>query len=172
MGFESRTFGHVVNLLTKKRCGDTVIHAVVASESAENPVDSFLPLTVDFRNRLYASGQVSKNRKERHNTDEEVLASRVIDRSIRPLFPKGYVNNVQVTVTSQAIDKVADPVVLGVNASSFALLLSSQPWTGPIGCVRVGRIDDQLVVNPAVSELEASTLDLLYTGTESGNCLM
>jgi polyribonucleotide nucleotidyltransferase len=147
--------------------GNTAVFAVISSKRNYDVTDSFLPLTVDYRSRQYAYGSIPSNsqKRERHGTDEEILVGRVIDRAIRPLFPKGYVNEVQVTVTPQGIDKTVDPIVLAVNATSCALLNSNQPWNGPIGCVRVGLVDGEFVENPTVQEMAKSTLDLLYAGT-------
>lgn len=149
------------------RQGGTVVHAVVTSERNASPEGDFLPLTVDFRSRSYAVGKLpaSANKRERANSDDEILAARIVDRAIRPLFPKGFVDTVQVLVTSHSADSVHDPVVVGVNAASAALSVSSQPWNGPVGCVRIGLIGGELVTNPSVSEMGKSSLDLLYAGT-------
>jgi polyribonucleotide nucleotidyltransferase len=148
------------------RHGGTVVHAVVASARAEKPTQDFLALTVDYRDRAYAHGRVPLNasRRERHGSDEEILAARAIDRAVRPLFPRGYVDEVQITVTAHAVD--GDAVVTAVNTASCALSLSSQPWFGPIGCVRVGLLDGHLKINLTAEERKISTLDLLYAGTK------
>ena len=175
--------GHLSEGSALCRLGGTVVHAAV--NSADNsPVggdaaamvegDGSLPLTVDYRARYYAFGRIpgSLNRRERHGGDDEVLVARVIDRAVRPLFPKaGYLNEVQLTVTLHAADGEQDPVVAAVNAASVALMLSRQPWDGPLGCVRVGLVAGELVVNPTVAQLEQSTLDLLYAG-KPGRTLM
>ena len=146
---------------------NTMVHAVVTSSYNADAKDDFLPLTVDYRDRLYAHGQIpqTNNQRERHNSDEEILASRVIDRAIRPLFPSLYLNEVQIIVTAHSVDGVEDPVALAVNAVSCALMQSRQPWDGPVGCVRVGIVDGIIKVNPTVHELESSPLNLLYAGT-------
>ena len=177
------------------RHGDTVVHAVVTTQHLQTFSDfSTVPLTIDYRDRSYAHGRIptTPNRREKTNTDEEVLAARVIDRSVRPLFPKGSITeSLQVVVTCHALDSYHDPVALGINAVSAALLLSSIPWKGPIGCCRIGYIDDKLVVNPNISsfyrhvststssmerELSSmqiySSLNLLYAGNSSGRVLM
>jgi polyribonucleotide nucleotidyltransferase len=151
--------------------GNTAVHVAVCSKlptSATSAGDSFLPLTVDYKNKFSSLGKIpmNTNRRERHGTDDEILASRVIDRSIRPLFPKSFRNDTQITTTSHAVDGVSDPIVLGVNAASCALLQAGLPWHGPVGCVRVGCIDGKLVANPSIADMASSTLDLLYTGTE------
>ena len=148
---------------------NTAVFAVVSSKRNYDSQDSFLPLTVDYRNRHYAYGKIPSNlqRRERHGTDEEILVSRIIDRAIRPLFPKGYVDEVQITVTPHSLDQVIDPVVAAVNATSCALLTSKQPWNGPIGCVRIGLIDGIFVENPSIQEMRRSTLNCLYAGTST-----
>lgn len=143
-----------------------MVHAVVASARAEKPTQDFLALTVDYRDRAYAHGRVPVNvsRRERHGSDEEILAARAIDRAVRPLFPRGYVDEVQITVTAHSVD--GDTVVTAVNTASCALSLSSQPWFGPIGCVRIGLLDGHLKVNLTAEERKMSTLDLLYAGSK------
>ena len=151
------------------REGGTVVHAAINSEYKENPIDSSLPLTVDYRSRQYSIGLIpqARSRRERHGGDDEILVARFIDRAVRPLFPKGYVNDIQLTVTTHAADAEKDPTILSVNAASFALLKSKQPWNGPIGCVRIGYIDGKLKINPTVSEQKQSTLDFVYAGSSS-----
>lgn len=146
--------------------GGTVVHATVCSAPSLSS-DDFLPLTVDYRDRYYASRQVpsTANRRERHGSENEVLIARVIDRAIRPLFVKGYTNEVQVTVTAHAIDGVHDPVVLAVNAVSHALMHSNQPWNGPVACTRIGMIDRELIIDPPSKDMSRSYLNLLYAGT-------
>ena len=144
-----------------------MVHVAVCSKTPIGAGENFLPLTVDYKSRFSGLGKIptNNNRRERHGTDEEILASRVIDRSVRPLFPKDFRDDTQITTTAHAIDGVSDPIVLGVNAASCALLQAGLPWSGPVGCVRVGRVDGELIVNPSMEQLENSTLDLLYTGT-------
>jgi polyribonucleotide nucleotidyltransferase len=150
------------------RAGGSVVHAVVNSQRSDDPKEAFLPLTVDYRSRSYAFGKIPDlpQRRERHGTDDELLVARCIDRAVRPLFPKGYVNEVQLLVTTHAADGVHDPTIAAMNAASFALLQSRQPWFGPIGCVRIGIIDGVIKVNPTIVEMERSTLDLVYAGTK------
>ena len=149
--------------------GGSVVHATVASARAEDPQGDFLPLTVEYRSRSYAFGRIPdyKNRRERHGNDEEILVSRMIDRAVRPLFPSGFVDELQVTVTTHAADGLNDPTVAAVNAASLALLRSRCPWSGPVGCVRVGLINDQLHVNPNLEDMKNSTLDLVYAATKN-----
>jgi polyribonucleotide nucleotidyltransferase len=162
--------GHLAEGSVLAKQGDTVVHATICSKRTDltNVEDtSMLPLTVDYRSRRYAFGSIPEalNRRERHGTDDEILVARIIDRAIRPLFPKGYLDEVQLTVTSHASDGINDPTIVAVNAASAALMQSKQPWKGPIGCVRIGLIKDKLIVNPTVAEMETSELDLVYAGT-------
>ena len=161
--------GHLADASAICSHGGSVLHATVCSARNADPTDDFLPLTVDYRSRAYAFGRIpqSVNRRERHGTDDEILVARVIDRAIRPLFPAGYVSDVQVTVTTHAADGIHDPTIAAVNAASCALLLSRQPWKGPIGCVRIGLINGELKVDPTVAEMQVSTLDMVYAGTAS-----
>jgi polyribonucleotide nucleotidyltransferase len=162
--------GHLSEASAIASAGGSIVHATVNSQSpTEAATEDFLPLTVDYRSRTYAFGKVplEKTRKEKNGSDQDILVSRFIDRAVRPLFPKGYVNEVQLIVTNHSADGVHDPTVLGVNAASLAMLTSKQPWNGPIGCVRVGLVNDQLIVNPPVTDMVTSKLDLLYAGTEN-----
>lgn len=148
--------------------GSSVVHATVASKRNPDPSDDFLPLTVDYRSRSYAFGRIpsTNNRRERHGNDEEVLVARMIDRAVRPLFPAGFVSELHLTVTTHAADGTNDPTVAAVNAASLALMRSRAPWAGPVGCVRVGYIDNRLVVSPTLAQMAESTLDFVYAGTE------
>ena len=167
LSFGSGVLGHLADSSVIARHGDSVVHVAITSKRADDPKDAFLPLTVEYRDRTYAHGRIphSINRREGKSSDEEILISRVVDRAIRPLFPKGYVDELQVTLTTHAVDGVNDPTILSVNAASCALLLSNQPWNGPLGCVRIGLVGGMLKVNPTLAELEQSQLDLVYAGT-------
>ncbi|EGZ28643.1 hypothetical protein PHYSODRAFT_537335 [Phytophthora sojae] len=155
-------------------CGRTVLlTTVVSGDHNGNPSAGssaqrdFLPLTVDFRVKSYAVGLIPDNQKRREFTgsDEEVLQSRVVDRAIRPLFPRDYCEDTQVLATVQSYDPNNDPLVVAVNSASAALSMSDIPWNGPVGCVRVVEVDGQLVVNPTAPQRDAATLDVLYAGT-------
>lgn len=169
INFYSETIGHLAAGSVLCSHGDTVVHATVCKSHKINPEDNSLPLTVEYRARSYAFGSISKhiNRRERHGSDDEVLVARFIDRAVRPLFEKGYSQELQIIVTNHASDGVHDPTVAAVNAASYAILKSSIPWQGPIGCVRVGMVDGVLKLNPTVEEMSKSDLDFLYAGTLS-----
>lgn len=162
-------FGHLSESSVICNVGGSVVHAALNAARSNDPNEPFLPLTVDYRARQYAFGVIpgSRQRREAHGSSDEILVSRFIDRAVRPLFPKGYVNEVQLTVTNHAADGIHDPTVAAVNAASLALMHSKQPWQGPIGCVRIGCIDGQLKIDPTLKEMETSTLDFLYAGTST-----
>ncbi|KAF0687958.1 Aste57867_20339 [Aphanomyces stellatus] len=150
------------------RWGDSMVLATAVSEKTVDATGSdFLPLMVDYREKYASTGTIpgSAKRREMSGTDEEVLKSRIVDRIVRPLFPKGYNFETQLVATVQSYDVDHDPVVLAVNSTSAALTTSNIPWNGPIGCVRVAKIDDRFVVNPTAKDMKSSTMDLLYAAT-------
>lgn len=149
--------------------GDTVIlaTAVLAPEPREG-VD-FFPLLVDYEERLYAAGKISGSRfikREGRPSEQAILTCRLIDRPLRPLFPKGFRNDVQIILTVLSYDGENDPDVLGIIAASAALMLTKAPFEGPIAGVRIGLIDDELVVNPTRTQMKNSKLDLVVAGTK------
>jgi polyribonucleotide nucleotidyltransferase len=127
----------------------------------------FFPLTVEYREKTYAAGKIPGGflKREGRPSDKEILASRLIDRSIRPLFPEGFKNEVQVFVTVLSADQENDADILGVIAASTALSLSPVPWNGPLAGVRVGRVDGNWILNPTFQQLEFSSIDLVVSGT-------
>jgi DNA polymerase III epsilon subunit family exonuclease len=148
------------------RFGDTVVLGT-ANRSEPRPGLDFFPLTVDFEERMYAAGKIPGGfiKRESRPSEAAILAARLTDRPIRPLFPEGYKDDVQVVITVLSTDQENDPDVLGTVAGSAALTISEIPFQGPIGAVRVGRIDGELVVNPTVAQLADSDLDLIVSGT-------
>ncbi len=149
------------------RYGDTVILATaVGSDEPREGID-FFPLTVDVEERMYAAGKIPGGfiKREGRATEHAILASRLTDRPLRPLFPKGYRNDVQVVITVLSVDQENDSTIMGIVGASAALSISDIPFGGPIGAVRVGYIDDQLVINPLESQMEHSKLDLAIAGT-------
>jgi polyribonucleotide nucleotidyltransferase len=150
------------------RMGDTVVLATVASAPLKMEMDYF-PLTVDYLERLYAGGRIKGSRwvkKEGRPTDEEILSARLIDRSIRPLFPKTYKREVQVTVTVLSVDKENAAAILGAVAASAAVHISSLPWKGPVAPLTVGLVDDKYIVNPTSTDLAKSLMDLTVSATK------
>jgi polyribonucleotide nucleotidyltransferase len=150
------------------RSGDTmVLVTAVASHAPREGID-FFPLTCDYEEKLYAAGRIpgSFPRREGRPTEAAILACRLMDRPLRPLFPKDFRNDVQVVATVVSTDQENDPVTLAVTGASLALAISDIPHAGPVACVRVGLIDGRLVVNPTLPELAMSDLDLIVAGTE------
>ncbi|HKA36669.1 MAG TPA: polyribonucleotide nucleotidyltransferase, partial [Thermoanaerobaculia bacterium] len=150
------------------RYGDTVVlaTAVFAKEPKENA--DFFPLTVDYRENTYAAGRIPGGwfKREGRPTEKEILTSRLIDRPFRPLFPKGFTHETQIIAFVLSADGQNDPDVLALNAASVALTCSMIPFYSPVGAVRVGRLDGNLVLNPTNSDREKSDLDLIVAGTE------
>jgi polyribonucleotide nucleotidyltransferase len=148
--------------------GESVVLAAVVVGREDKSKDYF-PLSVEYQERLYAGGRIKGSRwvKRERNTDEETLSARLIDRSIRPLFPKDFKNEVQVIVMVLASDTDNDTDVLGINAVSAALAVSPIPWNGPIGSVRMGWEDGKVVVNPANGNRPGVDLDLVVSSTDS-----
>ncbi|MEP6573785.1 MAG: polyribonucleotide nucleotidyltransferase [Gemmatimonadota bacterium] len=146
--------------------GDTVVLSAV-TVSPNLSTLPFFPLTVEYREKTYAAGKIPGGflKREGRPSDKEILASRLIDRSIRPLFPEGFKNEVQVFVTVLSADQENDADVLGVTAASAALSISQVPWNGPIAAVRIGRVDGNWILNPTFQQLEFSTIDLIASGT-------
>lgn len=148
---------------------------MVTSVSKTKPTAStFMPLTVDYRQKAAAAGRIPTNflRRELGSTEQEILTSRMIDRSVRPLFPEGYFYETQVMCNLLAVDGVNDPDVLSINAASASLALSDIPWDGPVGAVRVGLIDGEAVINPTRKELSESALNLVVAGCEHSRVVM
>ena len=153
------------------RYGDTVVLATATSEPAKEDIGYF-PLTVDYVERLYAGGIIKGSRfvkREGRPSDEAIISGRLIDRSIRPLFPKEFGDQVQVVLTVLSVDKENDPAVLGVIGASAALACSNIPWEGPIAAVRIGRKPaesgaGELLLNPIATEIAVSDLDLIVSG--------
>jgi DNA polymerase III epsilon subunit family exonuclease len=148
------------------RFGDTMVLGT-ANRSDPRPGLDFFPLTVDFEERMYAAGKIPGGfiKRESRPSEAAILAARLTDRPIRPLFPEGYKDDVQVVITVLSTDQENDPDVIGTVAASCALTISEIPFMGPVGAVRVGRIGGEFVVNPTYSQLEESELDLIVSGT-------
>ncbi len=148
------------------RFGDTMVLGT-ANRSEPRPGLDFFPLTVDFEERMYAAGKIPGGfiKRESRPSEAAILAARLTDRPIRPLFPEGYKDDVQIVITVLSTDQENDPDVLGTVAASAALTISEIPFLGPIGAVRVGRIGGKFVINPTFSQLADSELDLVVAGT-------
>ena len=146
--------------------GDTMVIAAVTVSSSVSLLP-FFPLTVEYREKTYAAGKIPGGflKREGRPSDKEILAARIIDRSIRPMFPEGFKNEVQVFVTVVSADQENDADILGAYAASLALAISPIPWNGPLGTVRVGRMEGNWILNPTFHQLEFSTIDLTVSGT-------
>ncbi len=150
------------------RYGDTVVLATAVVAREPKPDQDFFPLLIDYEERMYAAGKISGSRfikREGRPSEKAILTARLIDRPIRPLFPKGYRNDVQVVVTTLSVDGEHEPDVLGMIAASSALMLTGAPFQGPVAGMRVGEKDGELVAYPTVSEQEGSKLNLTIAGT-------
>ena len=149
------------------RYGDTVVLATAVAAKEPREGADFFPLTVDYEERMYAAGKIPGGfiKRESRPSEAAILAMRLTDRPLRPLFPKGYYNDVQVVLTVLSTDQENDPDMLALNGASAALSISQIPFMGPVGAVRVGRIGGEFVTNPTNSELAESDLDLVVAGT-------
>jgi polyribonucleotide nucleotidyltransferase len=151
------------------RLDDTVVLVTVVAAKSAKPGQDFFPLTVDYQEKTYAAGKIPGGffKREGRPSEKETLTSRLIDRPIRPLFPDGFFNEVQVVATVLSVDPEIDPDVPAMIGASAALALSGVPFNGPIGAARVGYVDSQYVLNPTKTELETSKLNLVVAGTEA-----
>ncbi len=154
------------------RYGDTLVLVTACVSSEPREGTDFLPLTVDYEERHYAAGKIPGSfiRRETRPSQDAILADRLADRSLRPLFPKGFRNELQIVVTVLSTDRENDPDILAMIGASSALSISEIPFDGPIGAVRVGCIDGQLILNPTYTQLNDSSLDLVVAGT--GNAVI
>jgi len=148
-------------------CGGTMVLSAVVVAPDMRPGQDFFPLTVDYREKAFAAGRIPGNffRREARPSEREILICRLTDRPLRPLFPKGFLNELQVFQTVYSADNVNDPDWLSINAASAALSISPVPFQGPIGAVRVGYINGEFVVNPSVTAMDESSLDIIMAGT-------
>jgi polyribonucleotide nucleotidyltransferase len=147
--------------------GETVVLANVTATNKPSHLP-FFPLTVEYKEKTYAAGKIPGGflKREGRPSDDEILNCRIIDRSIRPLFPEGFRNEVQVFVTVLSTDQENESDVIGVLAASAALSISNIPWNGPLSAVRVGKVDGNWILNPTFQQLEFSTLDLVVSGLD------
>jgi len=150
------------------RCGDTVVLTNVTMAKAPREGIDFFPLGVDFEEKMYAVGKIPGGFKKREGrpSDKAILTSRLIDRPIRPLFPKGLFNDVAVVATALSVDTNIPPEVFGMLGSSIALTVSDIPWNGPTGSVVVGMVDGEYIINPNAEQREKSRLNLTLSGTK------
>ena len=156
------------------RLGDTMVFSAVTNTDKPREGIDYFPLQVEYREKYYAAGRFPGGyfKREGRPTEKEILCARITDRPIRPLFPDGYYNDVQVNNMVISADGVNETDTLSVNAASAALHISEIPFMGPIGCVRVGRVNGQFVVNPTQAKRKESDLDLIYAGTRERFLMM
>src|SRR3954466_6032303 len=152
------------------RAGQTLVLAAAQGRTEAREGADFFPLTVDVEERMYAAGKIPGGffKREGRPTERAILTARMIDRPIRPLWPKGFKNEVHVVATTLSADLISAHDILAINGASAALMISPLPFMGPVGAVRMGLIDGELVVNPTLAEVEQgeSTLDLIVGGTK------
>ena len=171
MSFETGKLAKQADGAVVVRSGDTMVLATAQGRTEAREGADFFPLTVDVEERMYAAGKIPGGffKREGRPTEKAILTARMIDRPIRPLWPKGFTNEVQVICTTLSADLVTPHDILAINGASAALMISPLPFLGPVGAVRIGLIDDQLVVNPSLPEVEQqSTMDLIVVGTKEG----
>lgn len=164
---EIRNLAEKANGNVLVRYGDTLVLATAVMTDIQRPGINFFPLTVDYEERYYAAGKIRGPRyirRESRPSDEAILTSRLIDRTIRPLFPKELKKEVQVVITVLSWDAENDPDVIGIIAASTALSISDIPWNGPIGAVRVGKSQDKYVLNPTYKERGEERFDITFCG--------
>jgi len=148
--------------------GETTVFVSATAAPNVKPGQDFFPLTVDYREKFSAAGRFPGGyfKREGKPSEKEILTCRLCDRPLRPLFPKGFLNEVQVISYLLATDQMNEPDVLVVNGASAALMISDIPWAGPVGCIRLGEINGEFVVNPTNEQMFESALDLIYVGNE------
>jgi polyribonucleotide nucleotidyltransferase len=151
------------------RLGETIVLVAAVGAAKAKPGQDFFPLTVDYREKAAAAGKFPGGyfKREGRPTEKEILTSRLIDRPIRPLFPKGWYNEVQVQSIVLSADGENDPDMLSLIGASAALMVSDIPWAGPIGAARIGRVGGKFIANPTHAEMLESDLDLVYVGNET-----
>ena len=150
------------------RYGDTVVNVTACMSKEPRPDIDFFPLSVDYEERMYAAGKIPGGfiKREGRPSERAILNSRLIDRPIRPLFPKGFYNDVQVVATVMCVDPDCSPEIVGMIGSSVALSISDIPWDGPTASVLIGMVDGQFIVNPTFEQRQASCMHLVVSGTK------
>ncbi|MBU4305815.1 MAG: polyribonucleotide nucleotidyltransferase [Candidatus Omnitrophica bacterium] len=168
--FETGKLAKQANSAVTVQCGGTVVLvATVMAKEAKKDID-FLPLTVEYKEKTYAAGRIPGGffKREGRPSEKEILTARLIDRPIRPLFPQGFYNEVQIMAIVLSSDGKNDPDVLSMLGASCALMISDIPFLGPMGAVKIGRINNEFIINPTYEELEQSSIELVLAGTRNG----
>jgi len=166
--FSTGSIGNLANGAVIVTVGETNLMVTACVAQTMKPGQDFFPLTVDYREKYAAAGRFPGGyfKREGRPTEKEILTSRLCDRPCRPLFPEGFLNEVQIIGQLLSADQLNEADIPMVNGASAALAISDIPWNGPIACVRVGLIDGQFVANPTIEQMFQSRLDLIYVGTE------
>ncbi|MBQ0079115.1 MAG: polyribonucleotide nucleotidyltransferase [Eubacterium sp.] len=148
--------------------GDTVVNVTACASKEPRPDADFFPLSCDYEEKMYAAGKIPGGfiKREGRPSERAILCSRLMDRPLRPLFPKGFFNDVQVVATVMSMDNDAPSEIAAMIGSSVALAISDIPWDGPTGSVKVGMVDGEFVINPSVEQRERSTIDMTVSGTK------
>jgi polyribonucleotide nucleotidyltransferase len=170
ISFESGKLAKQADGAVVVRSGDTMVLSTAQGRMEAREGADFFPLTVDVEERMYAAGKIPGGffKREGRPTERAILTARMIDRPIRPLWPKGYKNEVQVICTVLSADMVTPHDILCINGASAALMISPLPFIGPVGAVRIAQIEGEWNVNPTLQEMEETTLDLIVVGTKDG----
>ncbi len=147
--------------------GETVVLVTVCASKGDAEDRGFFPLSVDYREKFYAAGRIPGGffKREARPSEKEILAARLTDRPLRPLFPKGFINETIVSINVLSYDGENEPEVLGTIGASAAIAISDIPWDGPVASVSIGRIDEKFVINPSLEQLESSDLNMVVSGT-------
>lgn len=165
---ETGKYGKQAHGAVTIQLGETIVFVAAVGAAKPRPGQEWFPLTVDYRERAAAAGRFPGGffKREGRPTEKEILTCRLTDRPIRPLFPKGWMNETQIQSIVMSADGENDPDILSILGASAALAVSDIPWGGPLGAVRVGRVEGEFVINPTHTEMEGSDLDLIYVGNE------
>ncbi len=168
IGFNSGYLAKQADGAVAVSSGETILFASAVASKEVSEGQDFFPLTVDYREKFYSAGKIPGGfiKREGRPSTREILTSRLADRPIRPLFPKDFVNEVQVIIYVLSSDQKEQVDVLAINAASAALTVSGMPFKGPVGAVRIGRVNGQMIVNPRYDEMEESDIDLVVAGTK------
>ena len=153
------------------RYGDTVVNVTACASKEPRPDIDFFPLSCDYEEKMYAAGKIPGGfiKREGRPSERAVLNSRLMDRPLRPLFPKGFFNDVQVVATVMSVDPDCSPEIVAMIGSSVALAISDIPWEGPTASVLIGMVDGEFVVNPTLAQRQASTLPCCFRNKRSNN---
>jgi len=171
---ETGKFAKQADAAVTVQLGGTLVLVTCVSSKKPREGINFLPLTVEYQEKTYAAGKIPGGffKREGRPSEKAILTARLIDRPIRPLFPKGMINDIQIVAMVLSSDGENDSDILALNGASCALALSSIPFEGPIGCVRVGYVDNEFVLNPTFQELEESSLDMVVVGVDGKTIML